>query len=122
MKALPSTFAFSTIRNFNEHESYTGLCELNYQYAFWKLNSYHTPKRVTSSLNWTQVKSIFESENQNWNFPGLAIHDFNLNHFNMFFIVHIKSCLILGRSFHHEYIVLSSAKLQIPDFFMKKKI
>ena len=40
----------------------------------------------------------------------------------MFFIVHIKSSLILGRSFHHKYIVLSSAKLQISDFFMKKKI
>ena len=40
----------------------------------------------------------------------------------MFFIVHLKSSLILGRSFPHEYIVLSSAKLQISDFSMKKKI
>ena len=40
----------------------------------------------------------------------------------MCFIVNIKSSLILGRSFPHEYIVLSSAKLQISDFSMKKKI
>ena len=40
----------------------------------------------------------------------------------MFFIVHIKSSLILGRSFPHEYMVLSSAKLQISDFSTKKKI
>ena len=31
----------------------------------------------------------------------------------MFFIVHIKSSLILGRSFPHAYIVLSSAKKKI---------
>ena len=31
----------------------------------------------------------------------------------MFFIVHIKSSLILGMPFPHEYTVLSSAKLQI---------
>ena len=40
----------------------------------------------------------------------------------MLFIVHIKSFLILGRSFPHEYIVLPSAKLQISDFSTKKKI
>ena len=40
----------------------------------------------------------------------------------MFFLVHIKSSLILGRSFPHEYIALSSAKLQISDFATKKKI
>ena len=33
----------------------------------------------------------------------------------MFFVVHIKSPLVLERSFPHEYIVLSSAKLQISD-------
>ena len=40
----------------------------------------------------------------------------------MSFIVHIKPTLILGRYFPHEYIVLSSAKLQISDFSTKKKI
>ena len=40
----------------------------------------------------------------------------------MFFIVHIKSSLILGRSFPHEYIVLSSAKLQVSHFSTKNKI
>ena len=40
----------------------------------------------------------------------------------MLFIVHIKSSLILGRCFPHEYIVLSSAKLQISNLSMKKKI
>ena len=40
----------------------------------------------------------------------------------MFFVVHIKSSLVLGRSFPHEYIVLSSAKLQISDFSTKNKI
>ena len=40
----------------------------------------------------------------------------------MFFVVHIKSSLILGRSFSHEYIVLSSAKLQNSDFSTKNKI
>ena len=40
----------------------------------------------------------------------------------MFFIVHIRSSLILARSFPHEYAVLSSAKLQVSDFFTKKKI
>ena len=40
----------------------------------------------------------------------------------MFFVVHIKSSLVLGRSFPHEYIVLSSAKLQIFDFSTKNKI
>ena len=40
----------------------------------------------------------------------------------MFFIVHIRSCLILARSFPHEYAVLLSAKLQISDFSTKKKI
>ena len=40
----------------------------------------------------------------------------------MLFIVHIKFSVILGRSFPHEYTVLSSAKLQISDFSTKKKI
>ena len=40
----------------------------------------------------------------------------------MFFIVHIKSCLILGRSYPHKYTALSSAKLQIFDSSTKKKI
>ena len=40
----------------------------------------------------------------------------------MFFVVHIKSSLVLRRSFPHEYIVLSSAKLQISDFSTKNKI
>ena len=40
----------------------------------------------------------------------------------MFFIVHIKSSLILGRSFPHEYTVLSSAKLRISDYSTKTKI
>ena len=40
----------------------------------------------------------------------------------MFFIVHIRSSLVLARSFPHEYTVLSSAKLQISDFSTKKKI
>ena len=40
----------------------------------------------------------------------------------MFFIVHIKFSLILGRSLPHEYTVLPSVKLQIPDFSTKKKI
>ena len=34
----------------------------------------------------------------------------------------MKSSFILGRSFPHEYIVLSSAKLQISGFPTKKKI
>ena len=37
-------------------------------------------------------------------------------------MVHIKSSLILARSFPHEYTVLPSAKLQISAFSMKKKI
>ena len=40
----------------------------------------------------------------------------------MFFILHIKCSLILGRSFPHVYIALSSAKLQISDFSTKNKI
>ena len=40
----------------------------------------------------------------------------------MFFMVQIKSSLILGRFFPHEYIVLSSAKLQISYFSKKKKL
>ena len=40
----------------------------------------------------------------------------------MFFILHIKYSLILGKSFPHVYIVLSSAKLQISDFSTKNKI
>ena len=40
----------------------------------------------------------------------------------MFFIAHIKSYLILGRSFPHKYTALSSAKLQISEFSTKKKI
>ena len=40
----------------------------------------------------------------------------------MFFIVRIKSSLTFRRSFPHEYVVLSSAKLQISDFSFKKKI
>ena len=40
----------------------------------------------------------------------------------MFFIIHTKSSLILGRSFPHEYTVLSSTKLQISDFSRKNKI
>ena len=34
----------------------------------------------------------------------------------MLFIVHIKSSLILRRSFPHEYTVLPSVKLQISDY------
>ena len=37
-------------------------------------------------------------------------------------MVHIKSSLILARSFPREYIVLSSAKLQSSDFSTKKEI
>ena len=37
-------------------------------------------------------------------------------------MVHIKSSLILARSFPHEYTVLSSAKLQISDFSTKKEM
>ena len=40
----------------------------------------------------------------------------------MFFIIHIKSSLILGRFFPHESTVLSSTKLQISDFSRKNKI
>ena len=40
----------------------------------------------------------------------------------MFFILHIKFSLILARSFPHEYIILSSVKLQTSDFSTKKKI
>ena len=40
----------------------------------------------------------------------------------MFFIGHIKSSLILGRSFPHERIVLSLVKLKISDFSTKKKM
>ena len=40
----------------------------------------------------------------------------------MFFIVHVKSSLILGRSFPHKDIALSSAILQISDFYAKMKI
>ena len=37
-------------------------------------------------------------------------------------MVHIKSSLILARSFPHEYTVLSQGKLQISEFSTKKKI
>ena len=40
----------------------------------------------------------------------------------MFFIVHIKFSLILGRSFPHEYMVLPSEKLKISNFSTKNKI
>ena len=40
----------------------------------------------------------------------------------MFFMVHINSSLILGRSFPHEYLILSSVQLQISDFSTKNKI
>ena len=40
----------------------------------------------------------------------------------MFFIVHIKSSLLLGTFSPHEYIVLSSAKLQVFDFSTKKEM
>ena len=40
----------------------------------------------------------------------------------MFFIVHIKSSLILKRSFPHEHIVLPSAKLLISDSYTKSNI
>ena len=40
----------------------------------------------------------------------------------MFFKVHIKSYLVLRRSFPHEYIVLPSGKLQISDFSTKNKM
>ena len=50
---------------------------------------------------------------------GLDLQEFNINHFSMFFIVHIKSSLILERPFTHQYIVLSSAKLQSSSFYEK---
>ena len=53
---------------------------------------------------------------------GLDLQEFNINHFSMFFIVHTKSSLILERPFTHQYIVLSSAKLQSSSFFTKNKI
>ena len=40
----------------------------------------------------------------------------------MFIIVHVKSSLILRRSFPQEYSVSSSAKLQISQFSTKNKI
>ena len=58
----------------------------------------------------------------NRNFPGLSFQEFELKHFDMLLIVHTKFFLVLGRSFLHEYILLSSAKLQISDFSAKNKI
>ena len=40
----------------------------------------------------------------------------------MFFIVHVKSSLVSGRSFPTEYVVLSLSKLQISDYSTKKRI
>ena len=65
---------------------------------------------------------IFITENYKLKLTGLAFKEFNLNHFNMFFIARVKCSLILERSFPLEYIVLSSAKLQITDFSTGKKI
>ena len=64
----------------------------------------------------------FISENHKLKLSGLDFKEFNLNHFNTFFIVHIKPSLVLGGFFPHEHTVLSSAKLQFSDFSTKKKI
>ena len=68
------------------------------------------------------IVASFIIENNKLKISRLAFEEFNLNHFNMFLTVHIKSSLILGRSSPHGYIVLSSAKLQGSDFSTKNKI
>ena len=119
-------FWYAMVRNYLMRRTAWGLywaLRIKLSICFVKVN---TPKRVTSSLDWTQVKLIFNiclsPRIISWNFPWSALKEFNLNHFNMFFVVHIKPSLILGRSFPHEYTVLSSAKLQVSDFSTEKKI
>ena len=63
-----------------------------------KFLSIITLKRVTSSLDWTQVKLIFNICSEqvlppkiiNQNFLEAVFQEHNLNHFNMFLIVHTK--------------------------------
>ena len=132
--SLSSILVFPTVRNFLMRRRAWSLYwalgpKLSMCFLKVKLFSIVTPKRVTSSLDWPQVELIFNiclkqvllPRIINWNFPGLAFKYFNLNHFNVFFHRHIKSSLILGRSFPDKYTILPSAKLQNFWLFYEKE-
>ena len=58
----------------------------------------------------------------NWNFLALALNEFVLNQNKIFFISNVRFSLMRNKFLSHEYRVLSSAKLHISDFSIKKNI
>ena len=55
-----------------------------------------------------------------WNLLGLGLNELTVNHINTFFKSNLRLAKILLNTFLQEYIVLSSAKLQISYFKTKK--
>ena len=84
------------------------------------------PKSITSLLYVTVIEFItircllwFII---NWNFLALALNEFVLNQNKIFFISNVRFSLMRNKFLSHEYRVLSSAKLHISDFSIKKNI
>ena len=82
------------------------------------------PKSITSLLYVTVIEFItircllwFII---NWNFLALALNEFVLNQNKIFFISNVRFSSMRNKFLSNEYRVLSSAKLHIPDFSIKK--
>ena len=58
----------------------------------------------------------------NWNFPALTFNGFLLNQNKIFFISNIRFSLMRNKFLSQQYRVLSSAKLHISNFSIKKNI
>ena len=88
------------------------------------------PKSITSLLSLTVIEFITiccllwfsRFSIINWNFPALALNEFVLNKYKIFFISNVRFYLMRNKFLSHEYRVLSSVKLHISDFSIKKNI
>ena len=88
------------------------------------------PKSIVSLFSLTVIEFItircllwfFRFSIINWNFPALAFNEFVLNQSKIFFMSNVRFSLMRNKFLSHEYRVLSSAKLHISDFSIKKNI
>ena len=82
------------------------------------------PKSITSLIFLTVIEfvTIFRFSVINCNFHALAFNEFVLNQNKIFFIWNMRFLLMCNNFLSHEYKVLSSAKLHISGFSIKKNI
>ena len=115
-----------------KHGAYIELFYINSLYVFLKtsLLSIAIPKHITSLLSLTVIEFItirsllwfFGFSIINWNFPAFAFNEFVLNQNKIAFTSNIRFSLTRNKFLLHKYRVLSSARLYISDFSVKKNI